>query len=235
MFSNTGCGISQKPKCLAHAKPPGQVWLCAVKHKFWRSRFPPASVRRGASLTSRLNDEAPGPCASSLPASAHTSPFRLEVCHLCFSEDLLDQARLSSTALPCAASAAVSRLSAALRSACRPAKSSSKKSFLRQAGVSTGGLRRESRACWSSAEGVRTGQMLVRGWAAGQGWWCQAARDLLHARRCRESIPCSWQRGVLPTVQLGVATHEDIGEVGAAGTGEVLAASEMVQTLCQGG
>lgn len=38
----------------------------------------------------------------------------------------------------------------------------------------------------------------------------------------------------LLTVRLGVATREDIGEVGAAGTGEVLVAPEMVQELCQG-
>ena len=36
-------------------------------------------------------------------------------------------------------------------------------------------------------------------------------------------------------MRLEVAPREDIGEVGAAGTGEVLAAPEMVQELCQGG
>lgn len=65
--------------------------------------------------------------------------------------------------------------------------------------------------------------------------WCRAARDLLRERRCRESVPFSLQRGVLPTLQLGIATREDIGEVCAAGTGEVIAASEMVQKPCQGG
>ena len=40
---------------------------------------------------------------------------------------------------------------------------------------------------------------------------------------------------ILLTVRLGVATREDIGEVGAAGTGEVLAAPEMFKSFVKVG
>ena len=64
---------------------------------------------------------------------------------------------------------------------------------------------------------------------------CQATRGFAPCAAVLPIRPVLLAARSLLTERLGVATREDIGEVGAAGTGEVLAAPEMVQELCQGG
>ena len=94
--------------------------------------------------TARLDDEAFGPSAGPLSASAHALPP--PPCGVNLTKGLLDQVRkVSATALPRTASDAVFCLSAALSSAWRPATSASRKNFLATSGGSPSGLYQEIR------------------------------------------------------------------------------------------